>query len=243
MQTEETSTDKSTDKSRAGRVIRKPVKLEANPGPTLPSRTMKLDAPGKVTARSRCVSESSMAGAERQTSREVIIVDDTKPSVGCNSPVTGFHSGPMKPVGNKAENGSPGYCSGGGERVAGKSGGGSSAVNGRSKSGSSSSGDDDSWRQCSSGALVGNAGLETGRDSAEVILLEAGTAGDENTCNTPAGKAKNVMVTPSPPPERPVGCLGKDPTETVKEYKRAFEDVSRRVALDVMQPYVDGFAT
>lgn len=174
----------------------------------------------------------------------------SRPWVACPSTAAGDLSASSSLAGNRAGENIVGDCGGvGGGRAGGKSGGGASATDGRSNGANpvasgAGAGKDTPWERCSLGSLTARVGPDAGGRSGGAAAAVSGPAlgggGGNGGFVTPTDKAKNAdWIVPNPPPQRPVGWLGEDPTETVKEFKRAFEDVSRGPSLAPPPPSVE----
>ena len=78
------------------------------------------------------------------------------------------------------------------------------------------------------GAHLAKVGRETSGSAPKGDAEEAaGSGGGEvsKRARSSAGRERDRLVVPDPLPARPVGGLGPAPEDTIKEYKRAFDDV------------------
>lgn len=204
------------------------MKLEVNPGrQALIGRNGKPDVisagAGGAGRPERCVARLGTAANASGLKRA---------SSGCQSWAGGDRSGCANIAGRRTGDGAAGDCSGGGDRAGSRSGGGGSATDGRVKcnGGLRSSSGGVGQDACEHGGYrshVGRGTSDGGASGSSSTGISTGPGGAEEGVNGTLGpKSTNVAwVIPCPPPERPVGSLGDDPMETVKEYKRSFEDV------------------
>ena len=231
----------ATSATRRGRVIKKPVRLEEqDPGrQTLPGRNGRADGPAKNAAGT----DSAQPGTSVGTA--------VAGTLSANGKAGDQASG----KGRAAAEEPPAPAAGGAERCVARLGTATSSdsvetvarkaalVTGSSSNGQDSVKADKGSSSSSAGAAPLSAGtgsvvrmalpLETRTSGSELApqgdAEEAGGAG--SAAGEPSKKGKGSvrerdrLIVPDPPPERPVGGLGPSPEDTIKEYKRAFDDV------------------
>lgn len=243
----------TTAATRLGRVIKKPVRLEhEKPGrQTLAGRNGRADAPAKVAARAAAAAAvaataaaaAAAAGAVAATSATNTVTGDSAAGLSCANGKADSHAsdanvtaGETTAMGKGAKRcvarlgtaaGSEGVVGPGDKSVLPSARNGSVAMSNASGTASdaSSSPAEGSVARMALPADVRTAGLPLrGRDADETA---GDGGGDSSRKSRDSVKERDRMVVPDPPPKRPVGGLGPMHEDTIKEYKRAFDDVRK----------------
>lgn len=205
--------------TRRGRLIKKPIRLEeqALGRQTLPGRNGRADAPSKLAVRTAAPGQAQPGAAAGA-------------AAGASS--AGGKSGGQARGKGRAAVEEPAAAAGGAERCVARLGSAASSDRVETRTRNVAQSADSSN---SNGGVETNQGLssvDVAPSSAAAgpvvrmpLPLERRTVGVTPQGGRGAVRERDRMAVPDPPPERPTGGLGSAPDDTIKEYRRAFDDV------------------